>query len=179
MATRAFPALTAGWLGLTGLLATSAPPATAAAPLAAAAKASSCPPSLKRAFARDAGVADVSVRANPAFELATCHYRASKARPGHCGAATIQVNTAPQPYRDFQRWLVEIGQTAAQSSVHAPGHSPVQVNGVGLEADWVPAPRIFSTATEKRWVTVTLNCQVSPARGQVLARRLAVAALTA
>jgi len=131
------------------------------------------------AFARDAAVADVSVHPSPAFELATCHYRARKVPHGHCGAATIQVNTAPQVFVDFQRWLVETGQTAAQSPnrASAAGHSPVQVNGVGIEADWVPADRLFETSTDKRWVAVKLNCRVPASRGLPLARRLAVAAL--
>jgi len=153
-------------------------PAAAPARPAASAQAS-CPPALKAAFARDAGVARVSVHPSPAFELSTCHYRARKVPHGHCGAATIQVNTAPQVYRDFQRWLVETGQTAAQSPnrASAVGRSPVQVNGVGIEADWVPADRLFETSTDKRWVTVTLNCRVPASRGLPLARRLAVAAL--
>lgn len=176
-----FGAFIAGVVGLSVLLATNAPPAVGSTPPFAAAKSASCPAELKAVFARNAGVSGVAVHESPALDLATCHYRARDVRPGHCGAATVQVNTAPQVYVDFQRWQVETGQTAAQSPnrARAAGHSPVQINGVGLEADWVPAERLFETATEKRWVTVTLNCRVSPARGLPLARHLAVAALAA
>lgn len=145
----------------------------------AVANRTACPPALKAVFARSAGVGGVAVHASPAADLATCRYRARRVRSGHCGAVTVQVNTAPQVFIDFQRWVVETGQTAARSSIRRPGHSPVQVNGVRLEADWVPADLLFETATERRWVTVTLNCRVSAARGLPLARRLAVAALAA
>lgn len=145
----------------------------------ARASGASCLPAVRAVYARSLPPTVIRARESQSLGLVTCRFRATKAGAGRCGGVTVMLNTAPHAYQDFQRWLVETGQTAAQSSIRRPGAFPVEVRGVGLEADWVPGGLLFEAATPRRWVTVTLNCAIPSGRGLSLARALAQAAISA
>jgi hypothetical protein len=89
----------------------------------------------------------------------------------------MTIDTNPQAFKDFQRWVVETGQTASTGS--GDTLAPHQIDGIGVEADWVPGTLTFETATEFRWVAVRLTCARSGPQNLALAETLARTALTA
>ena len=91
--------------------------------------------------------------------LATCRYATRRPAAHGCSGATVTINTAPQAFTDFDRWVVE---TAQNSSARGPAFAPVEVDGIGVEADWVPGTRLFETAEPGRWVVVSLVCPADP-----------------
>ena len=107
----------------------------------------------------------------------TCDYRTRAGKDRGCTAATVTINTNPQSLKNFQRWAVETALFAGAG----PGNdmAPQQINGIGIEADWVPGIRTFETATNSRWIAVRLTCATSGPDALALAKALAREALAA
>ena len=137
----------------------------------------SCPASLRHAFARGGAAGASTVHPDLGAGLSTCDYRAQARTADACSAATVTINTNPQPFKDFQRWVVETGQNAATG----PGENlaPVAIMGIGIEADWVPGTLTFETATNSRWIAIRLTCPGADPKSLTLAEALARAALSA
>ncbi len=164
-------------MGVLGGCSSSHPP-SAPAPVKAQAsqvQSVSCSPSVRAAFAKAASGA-VSVQSDVTAGLTTCSYRAAAAKPGECKGATVTINTNPQPFKDFQRWVVESAQNDTTARL-GDGYLPHAIGGVGIEADWVPAALDFETATDARWVAVRLTCPSSGQQSLSLAENLARAGL--
>ena len=136
-----------------------------------------CSPSVRAAFAKGASGA-VSVQSDVTAGLTTCGYRTAAAKAGECTAATVTINTNPQPFKDFQRWVVESAQNDTTARL-GDGYLPHAIDGIGIEADWVPAAQDFETATNARWVAVRLTCPNSGRQSLSLAEDLARAGLAA
>jgi hypothetical protein len=134
-----------------------------------------CPDSFGAAFApRGAATSTQEVTAG----LSTCSYDRRTPKAGACTAATVTINTNPQPFKDFQRWVVETTQNAGTARL-GKDFAPQQVDGIGIEADWVPGTLTFETANNERWIAVQLRCPSSGPPSLALAESLAKAALTA
>jgi hypothetical protein len=118
------------------------------------------------------------VQADVSAGLSTCGYRTRGAKTGACPAASVTINTNPQPFKDFQRWVVETTQNAGTARLGAD-FTPQQVDGIGIEADWVPATYLFETANNERWIAVQLTCPSPAPANLTLAKTLARAALAA
>jgi hypothetical protein len=152
-----------------------AQPTSQAQPTVSALPSVACPPSLRGVLAR--GGAAVSVQADVTAGLTTCGYRTAGGKRA-CTAATVTINTNPQPFKDFQRWVVESAQN--DTTAHrGDGYLPHAIDGIGIEADWVPAALDFETATNARWVAVRLTCPNSGRQTLSLAEDLARAGLAA
>ncbi len=151
--------------------------APAPQPLPQAAGPRTCPAPLRTVFARAAG-APVRASAEASAGLIVCRYVAPAARGGRCTAASVSIFTGPQAYRDFSRWVVETTQNSSLGPGR-PGLAPVQMGGIGLESDWVPATLTYEAATLTRWVAVMLTCPSSGAAELGLARSLTRPAISA
>lgn len=106
----------------------------------------------------------------------TCSYRAAAAKSGACTAATVTINTNPQPFKDFQRWVVETAQNDTTAQL-GDGYFPREIDGVGIEAGWVPATQNLQTANNERWVSVRVTCPTAGGQDLALAKVLARAAI--
>lgn len=140
-------------------------------------KSVACPAALRTAVAQ-AATASVSAKSDVTAGFTTCEYQAAAAKPGACSAATVTINTNPQPFKDFQRWVVETAQNDTTARL-GDGYFPHEIDGVGIEAAWVPATQNFETANNERWIAVRLTCPDSGARSLALSKELARAALAA
>lgn len=136
-----------------------------------------CPDAARRIVAGTAGGAAVRIVVDRTRGLTTCDYRprgprSSAVRDGlSCSGARLTVNTAPQAYVDFHRFVDEQVQNA---SIGGPGHAPVAIHApeVGPEVDWIPALQTLQAGRPGRWITVVMDCdRTAPARD--VARRLA------
>lgn len=108
-------------------------------------------------------------------DLIVCHYAvAGRSRPGRCSGARVSINTGPQAYTDFRRWVDE----SVQNALH-PGSAPLPVAGIGLGADWVPADLTLEAGRTDRWVAVVLTCPTGASGARALATALARTAMTA
>ena len=131
---------------------------------------------MRAAFSSASGSKPTLVRADVAVDYTKCDYRAAAGTTG-CPVASVTINTEPQAFADFNRWVVETVQNAG--GVAGAGLAPQEVDGIGVLADWVPDKLTFETATETRWIAVYLTCP-SPGPGDLpLAEALARAALDA
>ena len=135
----------------------------------------SCPDSLGAAFS-PRGAATFTQEVTPG--LSTCSYHRRGPQAGACTAATVTINTSPQPFKDFQRWVVETTQNAGTARL-GKDFAPQQVAGIGIEADWVPGTLTLETADNDRWIAVQLRCANPGPQSLALAKALARAALTA
>jgi hypothetical protein len=135
-----------------------------------------CSEQLRKTFAEASGSAPLTVEADVSAGYTTCDYKTAATPAASCTAATVSINTAPQAFTDFNRWVVETTQNAGSGPV---GHAPEQINGIGLLADWVPATLLFETATQTRWIAVQLTCMSPAPKDLALATDLAQAALSA
>ncbi|MCW2550161.1 MAG: hypothetical protein JWN96_4621 [Mycobacterium sp.] len=159
------------------------PPSTAAPSVAASSLSSvasptiNCPEQLRATFAQVASRNPVTVHADVASGFTKCDYRTGVASPVACTAASVTINTAPQAFKNFNRWAVETTQNAGAGP--GPGLAPEQINGIGVLADWVPATQLFETATETRWIAVQLTCAPGERKALLLAEALARAGLNA
>lgn len=106
--------------------------------------------------------------------LLTCRLRARSPRSGACSSAIVTINTGPQAFTDFNRWVDESVQNANQ-----PGLAPVLVPGIGTAADWVPGRLTLEAARTDRWVAVFLTCPHGGRPAEQLAESLARGALAA
>jgi hypothetical protein len=137
-----------------------------------------CPASARTAFAKGVSSNAVSVQSDVTSGFSTCDYRTTAAAAGSCTAATVTINTSPQPFKDFQRWVVETAQNDTTAHL-GDGYFPHEIDGVGVEAGWVPATRNLETANNERWIAVRLTCPKSGPQSLALAKDLARAALNA
>jgi hypothetical protein len=136
-----------------------------------------CQASVRARFLSAAGRPTATTTVQTSAGLAVCEYRTTGVRPGRCPAVRVSVDTAPNAFRDFQRWLVETTQTASQSSKSTASQHPVTVAGLGIEADWVAANRLLDAATMDIWISVSLQCGIANRPGLALATSLGHAAL--
>jgi hypothetical protein len=136
-----------------------------------------CPPSVLARFLSATGRPKATTTVQTSAGLVVCDYHATGVHPGRCAAVRVSVNTAPNAFRDFQRWSVETAQTADQSSRSTASQHPVTVSGLGIEADWVPASRLLEAATLDTWIAVSLQCRLANRPGLALATSLGHAAL--
>jgi hypothetical protein len=136
-----------------------------------------CQASVRARFLSAAGRPTATTAAQTSAGLAVCEYRATGVSTGRCAAVRVSVDTAPNAFRDFQRWLVETAQTANQSSKSMASQHPVTVAGLGIEADWVAADRLLDAATMNTWISVSLLCRMANRPGLALATSLGRAAL--
>jgi hypothetical protein len=135
-----------------------------------------CPPALRTMFAHAAKTGTVAVQGDVSGAYLACQLQDQHAAAGACTSAKVTINDESQAYWDFQRWVVESGQTAGQSG--QPDLAPVQKNvGIGIESDWIAATRNFEAARSDRWVAVFLTCPASGARELTLAEELARVAM--
>jgi hypothetical protein len=67
---------------------------------------------------------------------------------------TATIDTAPQAYFRLERTVVEEAQTFAQTQ---GGAAPVQVPGLGLDADWLPGESRLVTTDGTRLVTIAVD----------------------
>jgi hypothetical protein len=152
-----------------------AQPAPQAQPTVSPRPSVACPQSLRAVLAR--GGATVSAQSDVTAGLTTCGYRTTGGAQA-CSAATVTINTNPQPFKDFQRWVVETGQNDTTAGL-GDGRFPHEIDGIGIEAAWVPAALDFETANNERWVAVRLTCPNSGQHSLSLAEDLARAGLAA
>ena len=136
-----------------------------------------CPASPRDAFPAGGAAGAVTVQADVSVGFTTCNYGSAAASPGVCSAATLTIDTNPQAFKDFQRWVVETGQNALVGV--GDSLAPHQIDGIGVEADWVPGTLMFETATASRWIAIRLMCSATAPRDLALAEALARAALAA
>src|SRR5216684_8741107 len=149
--------------GSTSTTSATTAPTTAAPP--------ECPAALRDAFAAAAKTGAVVVYANGSPGYISCDYHDQEAASGTCTGATVTINDQPQAYKDFQRWVVESGQTAGQGN--QPDLAPVQENaGIGIESDWIQPKLNFEAASFDRWVAVFLVCPTPSAAYLLLAEDL-------
>lgn len=134
-----------------------------------------CAAAFDALFAQAAGTKNVTFESQVTSGYTRCDYKAVATTGAGCSAATVSVDTAPQAFKDFNRWVVETTQNAGGGP---PGHAPEQINRIGVLADWVPATQLFETGTEDHWITVQLSCKSSDAQALQLAEALAKAALS-
>lgn len=134
-----------------------------------------CPPALRATFARAAKTGTVVVHTDESADLIVCRYRDPQAAAGACTGASVSINTAPQAYVDFRRWVDE----SVQNSSTGRGLSPVLLGGIGLGADWIPARLTLGAATADRWVEIILTCPHPVAQNLALAKALARTAIVA
>jgi hypothetical protein len=165
---------------LTGCSSSGAPkgqaqPTGPALPKVSALPSVACPQSLRAVLAR--GGAAVSAQADVTAGLTTCGYRTAGGAHA-CTAASVTINTNPQPFKDFQRWVVESAQNDTTARL-GDRYFPHEIDGIGVEAAWVPAALDFETATHARWVAVRLTCPSSGQQSLSLAEDLARAGLAA
>jgi hypothetical protein len=135
-----------------------------------------CTDQLAAPFAASVKPGSVTFKTEVAPGYTRCDYQSGSASSGACTAASVSIDTAPQAFTDFDRWVVETTQNAGSGPA---GHAPEQVNGIGLLADWVPATQLFETGTETRWIAVQLTCPAADAKALGLAEALARSALSA
>ena len=106
-----------------------------------------CPASLHDAFARGAASSAITVQADVSSGFSSCAYGSAAGKAKACSAASVTIDTNPQAFKDFQRWVVETGQNAGAG----PGEdlAPEAIIGIGVEADWVLArsPSRLQTTT--------------------------------
>ncbi|MEA2302675.1 MAG: hypothetical protein QOE44_3210 [Solirubrobacteraceae bacterium] len=113
--------------------------------------ASPCPPAAAGLLAAAVGPgARVDARAGSGEDptIRTCVLRAGGAR------VTATIDTAPQAYFRLERTVVEEAQTFAQTQ---GGAAPVQVPGLGLDADWLPGESRLVTTDGTRLVTIAVD----------------------
>jgi hypothetical protein len=135
-----------------------------------------CPAALRTAFARGGPASAVLVQSDVTAGFSTCDYKSTAAKAGMCTAATVTINTNPQPFKDFQRWVVETAQNDTTARL-GDGYFPHEIDGVGVEAGWVPATQSLETANNERWVAVRLTCPNAGEQSLELAKSLARAAI--
>jgi hypothetical protein len=132
---------------------------------ASTAASAACPPAAAKLLAQAVGpgvktVARAGSGADPTIR--TCVLRAGGAR------VTATVDTAPQAYFRLERTVVEEAQNFVQTQ---GGAAPVQVPGVGLDADWLPGESRLVTTDGTRLVTIAVDWA-----GATVARRSSLAA---
>ncbi len=154
-------------------------PSTNAAPTSppTQVRAIACPAALGAAFSRGTGTSRSTFEDQVSAGLTTCSLRTLAGSSASCTGATVTINTNPQAFTDFNRWVVETAQNGNVKT--GTDLFPHQINGIGVEADWVPGTLTFGAATETRWVTVRLTCPPSAAQTLALAEALARPALPA
>ncbi len=128
------------------------------------------------AVSRQLGDAAALASSDTSAGLIVCRYATRQTTSSTCTGASVTINTEPQAFKDFQRWVVETTQNSSSGSREA-GLAPVTEAGVGLEADWVPATLTFEAGTPTRWVSVVLTCTARNSRQLPLAKRLAAVAI--
>jgi hypothetical protein len=110
-----------------------------------------CPAAVGAAVARslgNAGAPSPPARATPDGPgVVTCGYRVGEQR------VRVTIDRAPQAAARFSRTVVERGQVYDASD---PRERPLQLDGVGVGADWIPAPRELLATASDRLVTVKL-----------------------
>jgi hypothetical protein len=134
--------------GASGDTAPASAPAPSRPPRAAAA---TCPAAIGVAVARslgNAGAPSPPPRATADGPgVVTCSYRLGAQR------VRVTIDRAPQAAARFSRTVVERGQVYDASD---PRERPVQRDGIGLGADWIPGPRELLATDGDRLVTVKL-----------------------
>jgi hypothetical protein len=118
-----------------------------------------------------------SVTSRHSSYLLICTYQNRHPVASACTKAEVEINTDPQAFKAFQRWTVETGQNSMWS--HNPALNPRPVNGIGVEAEWVPATQTFEASTMNTWVAVFLRCPIRTPRDKPLAAALGRAGLAA
>ncbi len=136
-----------------------------------------CPPSLRDAFSQGAAGTATTVASDVTAGFTTCDLRRQPSKDRICSAAAVTINTNPQALKNFQRWVDETAQNASTGS--GDELAPHQIDGIGVEADWVPGTLTFETATNSRWIAIRLTCASAGPESLALAKALARAALTA
>jgi hypothetical protein len=113
--------------------------------------AATCPAAVGAAVARSLGSAGApspsprATRDGPG--VVTCGYRVGAQR------VRVTIDRAPQAAARFSRAVVERGQVYDAGD---PRERPVQLDGVGAGADWIPGPRELLATAGDRLVTVKL-----------------------
>ncbi len=140
-------------------------------------RAIACPASLGAAWSQGTGVSVSTFEDEVSPGYTKCSLRTAAGHPTACTTATVSIDTNPQAFTAFNRWVDETAQNGDVES--GTDLFPHQINGIGLEADWVPGTLTLGTATQTRWVSVRLTCTAAGAQPLALAEALARPALTA
>jgi hypothetical protein len=82
----------------------------------------------------------------------------------------VNLDGSPQAYQRLEREIVEDGQQFGTVRSFA---APVAIDGVGLDAAWLPDQNELITADQRRLITVRLEWRASRRAQQALARSLA------
>jgi hypothetical protein len=153
--------------------------ATAApAPTAHAAR-PGCQPSVRAALDRLPGLAGTRSHLLAGDEeTATCAYRAGRER------LTVEIDAVPQAYMAYETANVhQVQANVGRTEAAKPDEYPKQVDGVGVEAAWIPSEHqlITTSATPHRGgafirVTIRRRSHGAPAE-RTVARRAALASL--
>lgn len=118
----------------------------------------------------------MAVHGDASADYLACQLDDRQAAAGACTGAKVTINDQSQAFVDFQRWVVESGQTAGQSG--KPELAPVRTKaGIGIDSDWIAGTLNFEAAGADRWVAVFLTCPVPNARELPLAEDLARVAM--
>jgi hypothetical protein len=137
-----------------------------------AATRSACGDRAPAALARVAGLSAASVTTRSFVgtqAMPQCDLRAHPRRGAPITAAAT-TDTAPQAYFRLERTAIE----ASQQFSHAPLALPVQVAGIGLDADWFPTTHQLMTTDGDRLISVAVSWPAaSPAREIALATAVA------
>ena len=67
---------------------------------------------------------------------------------------SVQINSSPQAYCVLERTAEEAAQSFAQVRISP---APLNVTGVGLDADWFPAEQHLMTTDGIRLITATVD----------------------
>jgi hypothetical protein len=105
----------------------------------------------------------------------TCDYSAPHAPSDGCRATRVIVNTEPDAYAGFYRWIDEGQQNSMWSTTAA--NAEVPVSGIGTLAEWVSGQQTFETGDPTTWVSIYLTCSHARSDGETLAAALARAGL--
>jgi hypothetical protein len=133
-----------------------------------------CPAAFGSTLTAVSDGARFTVATELASHLITCRYARTTSLPFRstgCTSATILVNTEPQAYNAFSRWVVETGQNAMWTST--PSLAPRPVGGLGIRAEWVPGELEVATGSSTTWVSVSLTWTDRSASSRKAAKRLA------
>jgi hypothetical protein len=153
-----------------------APSSAASSAASAASLTIACTDQLAAPFVAAVTPGPVTSKAEVSPGYTRCDYQTASASAQACTAATVSIDTAPQAFTAFNRWVVETTQNAGGGPA---GHAPELIHGIGVLADWVPVTQLFETGTETRWVTVQLTCPAGDPNALALGEALARAALGA
>jgi hypothetical protein len=130
-----------------------------------------CPAPFTATLNAAAGGGTFSQTSQSTAHLITCRYHDAQAAAGHCSAAIILVNTEAQAFMAFDRWNVETGQNSMWGN--DPKTRPTPVDGLGVEAEWVPKLLELGTANNTTWISVILTCPANTPPVLALAKHLA------